>query len=226
MYLATPPMENLINRCKIDEWDPLLREDKFSDIREWLEKQGYQRKPTITRLKYISKYLYKAERRNALFSVFPSSIILSFRGELTFIPDSWGADHGYLELQASDTFYIVDGQHRFGGLKYAIIDDKIEELLSFQVPITILECKSKIDEIKQEQKAEKILEFVAKDANLDVEKLFDDITSSISKKYASLYEFFQQIVTDSNAIKDAGIDPNTANKLEDAIKSRIKETTG
>lgn len=149
MYLATPPMENLINRCKIDEWDPLLREDKFSDIREWLEKQGYQRKPTITRLKNISKYLYKADRRNAIFSVFPSSIILSYRGELTFIPDSEGADHGYIELQANDTLYIIDGQHRFGGLKYAIIDDKIQELLSFQVPITILECKSKIDEIKQ-----------------------------------------------------------------------------
>jgi|TARA_B100001964_G_scaffold225468_1_gene273330 translation initiation factor 2 subunit 1 len=91
--------------------------------------------------------------------------------------------------------------------------------------VTETQKRKKIDEIKQEQKAEKILEFVAKDSNLDVEKLFNDITASISKKYESLYEFFQQIVTDSNAIEDSGIDTKTGKKLEEAIKSRIKETT-
>ena len=89
--------------------------------------------------------------------------------------------------------------------------------------VTETQKRKKIDEIKQEQKAEKILEFVAKDSNLDVEKLFNDITASISKKYESLYEFFQQIVTDSNAIKDAGIDAKTAKNLEEAVRSRIKE---
>jgi translation initiation factor 2 subunit 1 len=91
--------------------------------------------------------------------------------------------------------------------------------------VTETQRRKKVDEIKQEQKAEKILEFVAKDMNLDVKKLFDDIIDNISKKYASLYDFFQQVVMDSSAIKDAGLDLKKAQKLEEAIKSRIKETT-
>ena len=91
--------------------------------------------------------------------------------------------------------------------------------------VTETQRRSKVDEIKQEQKAEKILEFVAKDLNLDVKKLFWEITKNIFKKYASLYEFFQQVVVDSNAIKDAGIDVKTTKKLEEAIKSRIKEVS-
>ena len=43
--------------------------------------------------------------------------------------------------------------------------------------------RNKVDELKQEQKAEKILEFVAKDLNVPLKKLFEDVTNSISKKY-------------------------------------------
>jgi|TARA_Y100000310_G_scaffold341852_1_gene442462 translation initiation factor 2 subunit 1 len=89
--------------------------------------------------------------------------------------------------------------------------------------VTETQKRNKVDEIKQQQKAEKILEFVAKDSNLDTKKLLEDLTNSISKKYVSLYEFFQQVVVNSNAIKDAGLDAKTEKKLEEAIKSRIKE---
>ena len=89
--------------------------------------------------------------------------------------------------------------------------------------VTETQRRKKIDEVKQEQKAEKILEFVAKDLNSDVKQLFEGISNNISKKYASLYEFFHQVVIDSDAIKDAGIDAKVAKKLEEAIKSRIKE---
>ena len=149
MFLATPPMEDLINRCVIDEWDPLLKEDRFKDVRDWLEKQGYQRKPTITRLKRIAKYLYKAGSRNAIFSVFPASIILSYRGKLEFTPFTNDSNFGSLKLKPEDKLFIVDGQHRFEGLKYAIIEDEVDELLSFNVPITIIQSNSKIDEIRQ-----------------------------------------------------------------------------
>jgi len=88
--------------------------------------------------------------------------------------------------------------------------------------VTETQRRSKVDEIKQEQKAEKILEFVAKDAKIDVKKLFEELSENISKKYVSLYEFFQQIVTDNNAIKDANINAKIAKNLEEAVKSRIK----
>lgn len=91
--------------------------------------------------------------------------------------------------------------------------------------VTETQRRKKVDELKQEQKAEKILEFISKEANIDTKKLFRDITSSISKKYASLYDFFQKVVADSNAIKDAGVDANTEKKLEEAIKIRIKEVS-
>ena len=83
--------------------------------------------------------------------------------------------------------------------------------------------RNKVDELKQEQKAEKILEFVAKDLNVPLKKLFEDVTSSISKKYSSLNEFFQAVVADNDAIKDSGLDEKAAKKLEEAIKARIKE---
>ena len=83
--------------------------------------------------------------------------------------------------------------------------------------------RNKVDELKQEQKAEKILEFAAKDLNVPLKKLFEDVTSSISKKYSSLNEFFQAVVADNNAIKDSGLDEKAAKKLEEAIKARIKE---
>jgi len=89
--------------------------------------------------------------------------------------------------------------------------------------VTETQKRKKIDEIKQEQKAEKILEFVAKDLKLNINKLFDDISAGVLKKYTSLYDFFQQVVADNNAIKDAGLDAKTSKKLEEAIKSRIKE---
>ena len=91
--------------------------------------------------------------------------------------------------------------------------------------VTETQKRKKVDGIKQEQKAEKILEFVAKDINLDVRKLFEEINNNITQKYASLYEFFQQVVTENNVIKDAGIDTKTEKKLEEAIKSRIKEVS-
>jgi len=89
--------------------------------------------------------------------------------------------------------------------------------------VTETQRRNKVNEIKQEQKAEKILEFVARDLKIDVKKLFDDITGKVLKKYASLYEFFQHVVTDINAIKDMGIEVKIAKKLGEAIKSRIKE---
>ena len=81
----------------------------------------------------------------------------------------------------------------------------------------------KLDEIKQEQKAEKILEFIAKDLNIPLKKLFEDISDNVLKKYHSLYDFFQRVVSDNGTINDAGLDEKTAKALDEAIKLRIKE---
>lgn len=89
--------------------------------------------------------------------------------------------------------------------------------------VTETQRRNKIDELKQEQKAEKIVEFVAKELKVDIKKLFEDILSNTSKKYSSLNDFFQHVVADNSLISDAGLDPKTAKKLEEIIKLRIKE---
>ncbi len=89
--------------------------------------------------------------------------------------------------------------------------------------VTETQKRQKLDEIKQEQKAEKILEFVAKDLDVPQKKLFEDISANVLEKYASMYEFFQQVAADNGAIKDAGLDEKAAKALEEAIKQRIKE---
>jgi len=91
--------------------------------------------------------------------------------------------------------------------------------------VTETQKRSKVDELKQEQKAEKILEFVAKDLNMDIKNLYSIINENISKKYASLNEFFQKVVSDNSIIKDSGLDAKAAKNLEEAIKSRMKEAT-
>jgi translation initiation factor 2 subunit 1 len=91
--------------------------------------------------------------------------------------------------------------------------------------VTETQKRVKVDDIKQQQKAEKILEFVAKDVKLDVKKLFEQVNKSISEKYASMYDFFQKIVSDPKAISDSGLEPKISGKLEEAVKSRIKEAS-
>ena len=91
--------------------------------------------------------------------------------------------------------------------------------------VTETQKRNKLDEIKQEQKAEKIVESVAKDLNVDVKKLFDSILDNIFKKYNSLNEFFQNVVADNSLIKDAGLEAKAEKKLEEIIKTRIKEAS-
>ncbi len=91
--------------------------------------------------------------------------------------------------------------------------------------VTETQKRSKVDELKQEQKAEKILEFVAKDMSTDIKKLYATINENISKNYASLNEFFEKVVSDNSLIKDSGLDAKAAKKLEEAIKLRMKEAS-
>ncbi len=83
--------------------------------------------------------------------------------------------------------------------------------------------RAKVDEIKQEQKAEKIIEFVAKNNNLDLNKFFDDISTKILKEYPSIYEFFQEVVSNPKSIDVLELDKKISKNLEETIKLRIKE---
>ena len=82
----------------------------------------------------------------------------------------------------------------------------------------------KINEIKQEQKAEKIVEHVAKRLNIGLTLFYKEVFNKVSKKYHSLSPFFEDVALEKTKIDEIGLDKEKAKVLEEAIKDRIKPT--
>ncbi|MBR9699145.1 S1 RNA-binding domain-containing protein [Candidatus Woesearchaeota archaeon] len=83
--------------------------------------------------------------------------------------------------------------------------------------------RKKVNEIKQEQKAEKIIEQIAKQNKLDPIKLYKELTGKIFDKYADLTSCFKDVVKDTDLLERLGIPKKTADQLVDIIKVRFKE---
>ena len=87
------------------------------------------------------------------------------------------------------------------------------------------EKRRKIDDIKREQNAEKIVEIAAKKAGVKTEELFIEISSKAMKSHTSLYEFFEKVaVEDKSLLEKVGIDKKYLQIVEDTITQRIKPT--
>ncbi len=82
--------------------------------------------------------------------------------------------------------------------------------------------RKKVDEVKQEQKAEKIVEFAAKQLKKDFEKLYHEITKEVFNDYDDLHTFFIDVVNDEASLSDYNIDKNIADELTSVIKQRLK----
>ena len=80
--------------------------------------------------------------------------------------------------------------------------------------------KKKIEYIKQQQKAEKIVEFVASNKKVDTTKLFSEIMDKIKDDYDDLVAFFNDVVNDDLKVSKYKI--QLADELEEVIKQRIK----
>jgi translation initiation factor 2 subunit 1 len=83
--------------------------------------------------------------------------------------------------------------------------------------------KKKVNEIKQEQKAEKIIEQVAKNNNQEFKQLYSDITSKILPKYDDLTACFKEVVKKPEILEKLGIGKDIADQLAEIIKVRFKE---
>jgi translation initiation factor 2 subunit 1 len=88
--------------------------------------------------------------------------------------------------------------------------------------VSQIQRRDKVDEIKQEQKAEKILEFAARQNGLEVKKLFDSFKDKLFEQFTTLHSAFQAIVDGSFTLNELGIDPKVAPTLEEVIRQRIK----
>ncbi len=84
--------------------------------------------------------------------------------------------------------------------------------------------KEKINEIKQEQKAEKIVEFTAKKINLDPQKFYYEISPNIFNKYDLLHLCFEDIVKGNITLEKLGVDKKIAEVLTESVKERMKLT--
>jgi len=84
----------------------------------------------------------------------------------------------------------------------------------------------KLNEIKQEDKAEKLLESVGIPLKYDLKKMYEEFGYKAVKEYGSLYDFFQAIVAEGEKpIKDLDINPKIAKPLLEIVKERIKPAT-
>ena len=82
--------------------------------------------------------------------------------------------------------------------------------------------RKKLEEVKLEQKAEKIVEVAAKELKMDVPKLYDEIAKKLFEKYGSLYSAFEDISLSGKSLSDFGIDKKYAQAIDEIIRQKIK----
>jgi translation initiation factor 2 subunit 1 len=82
--------------------------------------------------------------------------------------------------------------------------------------------RNKINEMKQEQKAEKIIEFVAKNQKTDEKKMIEQIIQKITPDYDSVHSFFEDVVTGQTTLDTLGFPKKVTELLDETMRQRIK----
>lgn len=84
------------------------------------------------------------------------------------------------------------------------------------------ERKLKLEEIKQEQKAEKIIEQLAIELKEPVKKLYEDLTSKVFENHLYLHTYFKGVAVGTEDLNTLGIDKKLAGLLQERIAERFK----
>lgn len=83
--------------------------------------------------------------------------------------------------------------------------------------------REKIHTWKNEQKAEKMLNFVASAADVDVDQLYDDIGDELMKKFGSIYTAFEDaVVGGCSVLTDIGISKDYAEIIVRVARENVK----
>ncbi|MBI5072781.1 S1 RNA-binding domain-containing protein [Candidatus Woesearchaeota archaeon] len=82
--------------------------------------------------------------------------------------------------------------------------------------------RKKLEEIKQEQKAEKIIEAVAQELKKKPEQLYQEIYTPISKHYLLLHQCFQDFIKNEVSFEDVGVPAQYIKQLSEIVIQRIK----
>jgi translation initiation factor 2 subunit 1 len=82
--------------------------------------------------------------------------------------------------------------------------------------------KVKVNEVKQEQRAEKIIETAAKELKANLMDVYSEISKAIFEKYPTLFTCFTDIVKGECSLEALGVQKKTATVLTQAILQRLK----
>ncbi len=88
--------------------------------------------------------------------------------------------------------------------------------------VTETQQREKLNQVKEEQLAERILEQVAKQRGDDPEKFYDKIAPLVLKKYAGVFPCLTAVALDGISLEALGVDKVLAKQVTDAVKERIK----
>ncbi|MCD4759947.1 translation initiation factor IF-2 subunit alpha [archaeon] len=88
--------------------------------------------------------------------------------------------------------------------------------------VNTMQAINRNNEYKQEQKAEKLLEFIGKQLKKDLKTIYTEAGFKIIETYGSLYEGFQRFVLDDEVIKDLKLDKTLEKTLLEIVKDKIK----
>ena len=84
------------------------------------------------------------------------------------------------------------------------------------------EKRRKIDDIKKEQNAEKIVEIAAGKIGIKTEELYKGIIEKTTKDYPTLHEFFENAAKNESILENLELDKKQLKIIEDTVKQRIK----
>lgn len=136
IYVTGIRAEDLEPFTQIDHYNPKLEPDD--------PQQGYQRKEDAPRIKKLGNWLRKQLEEGAGV-LMPTAILASTRdGEVDFDDKA-----KTVTLHRSNPLYVVDGQHRRAGLRYAIYDKGLDEFRDFEMPLVIVEDLTREIEMQQ-----------------------------------------------------------------------------
>jgi len=168
MYLTTMLAKDAVRVGKVDYWVPGKPDAD----------QGYQREPKQSRLRRIARFILgKLYPTNIL----PTAILMNSREALSF--KSNGDGSGTLTIRSSQTLWVVDGQHRIGGLQFALQEMEAAELEDYPLLVVITENLDRFEEM---------LQFYV--VNTEQKKIRTDLANRLLQQQAKSTEGFTRLL--------------------------------
>lgn len=82
--------------------------------------------------------------------------------------------------------------------------------------------RNKINELKKEKLAEKLMEIVAENLSIDAEQLYATVSEKVKEHFYLLFECFTEVAKGTFQISELGLENRVADELKKVILDRLK----